>query len=91
VSLSWLGDTRPRAWVLAPGKHNDRSPRRSCPGVWLVRFRAPMVLPNGRVGKGAPGDTSPGLASQQLALPIEAQPAPVDPAVKVEHPTAERP
>jgi hypothetical protein len=34
------------------------------------------------VPEGVPGDTSPGLAGQQLALTIEAQPARVDPRVK---------
>jgi hypothetical protein len=37
------------------------------------------------------GDAIPGLASQQLALAIEAPPAQVDLPVKVEHPMAERP
>jgi hypothetical protein len=32
--------------------------------------------------EGVPGDTSPGLASQQLALSIEAPPAHVDPPVR---------
>jgi hypothetical protein len=41
--------------------------------------------------EGVSGDTSPDLASQQLSLTVEAQTAPVDPPVKVEHPTAERP
>jgi hypothetical protein len=43
------------------------------------------------VVEGVSGDTSPDLASQQLSLTIEAQTAPADPSVKVEHPTAERP
>jgi hypothetical protein len=32
--------------------------------------------------EGVPGDTSPGLASQQLSLRIEAPPAHIDPPVK---------
>ena len=46
-----------------------------------------MTPGEGRGGRAA----LPGLTSQQLALTIEAQPAQVDPAVNVEHPTTERP
>jgi hypothetical protein len=37
------------------------------------------------------GDAIPAMASHPLSLTIEDQPAQVDPPVKVEHPTAERP
>jgi hypothetical protein len=35
-----------------------------------------------RMAEGVPGDTSPGLTSQQLALTLEAPPGRVDPPVK---------
>jgi hypothetical protein len=52
---------------------------------WFGRVQVLAVV------EGVSGDTSPDLASQQLSLTIEAQTAPADPPVKVEHPTAERP
>jgi hypothetical protein len=48
---------------------------------WFGDLEVLAVLEHDGV-EGVPGDTSPGLASQQLALSIEAVPAPVGPPVK---------